>query len=152
VRRWPKRSPRPASHRSSWGLEITETALTEDLETVSIALGRLEQLEVQLAVDDFGTGYGSLTYLRSFPIDAVKIDQTFVTNLGHDRHNSAIITAVVAMARALGLTVVSEGVESQEQVIGLRALGCDHAQGYYFSRPLPADEFHTLINRGKSPT
>ncbi|HLF40369.1 MAG TPA: EAL domain-containing protein, partial [Acidimicrobiia bacterium] len=120
-------------------LEITESVLMEDVETSIDALLGLKALGVRLAVDDFGTGYSSLSYLRRFPIDVVKLDRSFVAGLGVDPAATAIVSAVVNLSHALGLTVVAEGVETEEQLVALRALRCDRAQGYYWSRPLPPE-------------
>ncbi|MBA2287709.1 MAG: EAL domain-containing protein [Ktedonobacteraceae bacterium] len=121
-------------------LEITEGTLMDDPERVRAVLTRLRDIGVQIAIDDFGTGYSSLGYLKGLPIDEIKIDKTFVLGLGLDAEAAdvAIVQAVVAMARPLGCVVVAEGVESEETGQVLQELGCDLAQGYYFSRPLPA--------------
>ena len=119
-------------------LEITESVLMEDVASSVEALLGLKALGVRLAIDDFGTGYSSLSYLRRFPVDIVKIDRSFVAGLGVDPAAEAIVAAVVNLAHALGLVVVGEGVETQEQLVMLRALGCDRAQGFLWSRPLAA--------------
>ena len=106
------------------------------------------RLGVQLAVDDFGTGYSSLSYLRRFPVDVLKVDQSFVSGLGHDPEDSAIVQAVVHMGRALRLTTVAEGVETGHHVIELRELDCDLAQGYHFARPRPADAVTEMLDAG----
>ena len=103
---------------------------------------------IRVAVDDFGTGYSSLSYLRRFPIDSLKIDQSFVREIGVEGEDSAIVTAVINMARSLKLQVVAEGVETAQELEFLRAHDCDQAQGYYFSRPVPADDFALLLTRG----
>ena len=121
-------------------LEITESVLMEDVASSVEALLGLKALGVRLAIDDFGTGYSSLSYLRRFPVDVVKIDRSFVTGLGVDPAAEAIVAAVVNLAHALGLVVVGEGVETEEQLVALRALGCDRAQGFLWSRPLPSNE------------
>ena len=119
-------------------LEITESVLMEDAGTAVDALGRLRALGVHLCVDDFGTGYSSLAYLRRFPVDALKVDRSFVAGLGEDPEDSAIVEAVVSMAHSLRLSVVAEGVETDEQLARLRDLGCELAQGFYFAAPVPS--------------
>jgi len=131
-------------------LEITESVLLDDVDAAVEALGRLRDLGVRLAIDDFGTGYSSLSYLRRFPVDAVKIDRSFVTGLGRDPAADAIVAAVVNVSRALGLTVVAEGVETDEQLVALRALGCEWAQGYLWSEPLSPTAAHRWI-RARRP-
>jgi len=129
-------------------LEITESVLMDDIELTVATLRRLKALGVQLAVDDFGTGYSSLSYLRRFPIDILKVDQSFVSGLGHDPEDSAIVQAVVHMGRALGLTTVAEGVETAHHLIELRELDCDVAQGYHFARPRPAEGISRMLEAG----
>ena len=126
-------------------LELTESAVMEDTELYVELLAALHRLGVRLAIDDFGTGYSSLTYLKRLPVDTLKIDQAFVAGLGCDASDTAIVRSVVALAHALGLQVVAEGVETQSQVDELTALGCDLAQGFYFARPLPAAELSELL-------
>jgi EAL domain-containing protein (putative c-di-GMP-specific phosphodiesterase class I) len=123
---------------SLW-FEITETALLTDARAATTALREVEQLGVHIAVDDFGTGYSSLTYLKRFPVEAIKIDRSFVAGLGIDDDDSTIVEAVVQLGRSLGVTVVAEGVESPLQLSRLRELKCDRGQGYLFGRPRPAD-------------
>jgi EAL domain-containing protein (putative c-di-GMP-specific phosphodiesterase class I) len=129
----------------SLSFEITESVLMEDLDLSIESLVGLKALGVRLAVDDFGTGYSSLAYLKRLPIDTLKIDRAFVDGLGTDPNDSAIVTAVVGVARALGLAVTAEGVETDIQFEELRRLGCDYAQGFRFSRPIPADDFVRFI-------
>ena len=107
-------------------------------------LEELKNLGVMLALDDFGTGYSSLSNLKQFPIDIVKIDQTFVADLEHDPASRAIVFAVIELAHTLDMTVVAEGVENIEQHRLLAALGCDFCQGFYFARPMTADDLHAL--------
>ncbi len=122
---------------SLW-LEITETALMADTSAATRALRGLRGLGLHLAVDDFGTGYSSLTYLKRFPVEAIKVDRSFVTGLGLEADDTSIVEAVVHLGHSLGLTVVAEGVETPLQLNRLRELGCDRAQGYLFGRPRPA--------------
>jgi len=129
-------------------LEITESVLMDDVDVTVATLRRLKALGVQLAVDDFGTGYSSLSYLRRFPVDVLKVDQSFVSGLGHDPEDSAIVQAVVAMGKALQLTTVAEGVETAHHLIELRELDCDVAQGYHFARPRPAEAISRMLEAG----
>jgi diguanylate cyclase (GGDEF)-like protein/PAS domain S-box-containing protein len=121
-------------------LELTESALMDDAEVSLLALRSLKSLGVRLAIDDFGTGYSSLAYLRRFPIDAVKIDRSFVSGLGSRSEDGAIVTAVLSLADALGLLAIAEGVEQVLQRDELVRLGCEAAQGFLFSPPRPAEE------------
>ncbi len=126
-------------------LEITESVLLDDTGPALKTLRELKDLGVQLSMDDFGTGYSSLGYLKKFPIDSVKVDRSFVDGLGSDAEDSAIVAGVVSLGRALGLTVVGEGVETEGQLTSLVALGCDHAQGFFFSPPRPAGEIAAML-------
>ncbi len=121
-------------------LEITESALMKDAAAALVVLRALKEIGVLLAIDDFGTGYSSLSYLQRFPLDIIKVDRMFIEVLGGGPEGEEIVSAVISLAHALGLKVVAEGVETVEQLIVLRALRCDFAQGYLFSRPLPAEE------------
>jgi EAL domain-containing protein (putative c-di-GMP-specific phosphodiesterase class I) len=122
-------------------LEITEGILLEHSEGTLQTLDELKAIGVTLAIDDFGTGYSSLAYLKRFPIDRLKIDQSFVRDIATDSEDLAIVRAIVAMAQALYLDVIAEGVETREQLVLLQREGCKDCQGYYFSRPLDADSF-----------
>jgi diguanylate cyclase (GGDEF)-like protein len=126
-------------------LELTEGALIDETETAAAALRDLKGLGIRLVLDDFGTGYSSLASLQRLPFDSIKLDRTFVSRLGDDRVDHAIVTAVVALAQTLDLTVIAEGVETEEQLAIVKALGCHHAQGFYFSRPVEPEEFGVLL-------
>jgi EAL domain-containing protein (putative c-di-GMP-specific phosphodiesterase class I) len=129
-------------------LEVTESVLVEESANASSTLTALSDLGVRLVLDDFGTGYSSLSYLNRFPFDALKIDRSFIEGLGIEQERSAIVEAVIGMARALSLDVIAEGVENQTQVAELLRLGCDFAQGHLFSRPLPAAKIDSLMREG----
>ena len=126
-------------------LEITESVLMDDVEMSADTLGRLHALGVHLAVDDFGTGYSSLSYLRRFPVDVLKVDQSFVDGLGEDSSDSAIVTAIITLAHTLGLRAVAEGVETALQLAELRRLGCDRAQGFHMARPASGHDVGELL-------
>ncbi|MGQ3094948.1 MAG: putative bifunctional diguanylate cyclase/phosphodiesterase [Roseateles sp.] len=131
-------------HRSIQ-LEITENNLMKDLQNVIPSLHRLNEVGVEISIDDFGTGYSSLAYLTTLPISEVKVDRTFVRDLGITPQSSAVVTAIIALARALGLRVVAEGVETLRQMEVLHRLGCSLMQGFLFSKALPADELERWI-------
>ena len=139
---------RPSSHiladtglaPANLTLEITESALMNDAASALRVLRALKDLGVTLAIDDFGTGYSSLSYLQRFPLDILKIDKSFVDELGDGQGGAEIVAAVIKLAHALGLQVIAEGVETELQLDELRRLDCDFAQGYLFSRPVPAHE------------
>lgn len=131
-------------------LEVTETALITDVGASAARLGQLKGLGVALAIDDFGTGRASLSYLHQFPVDVVKIDRSFVASLGSGGRADEVSRAVIRLANELHMTTVAEGVETLEQIHLLRLLGCDLAQGYYFSRPLPPDQLLPLL-RARAP-
>jgi EAL domain-containing protein (putative c-di-GMP-specific phosphodiesterase class I) len=127
------------------GLDLTETTLMHEAEPALALLEALHELGVALALDDFGTGYSSLTYLHRFPVDVLKVDRSFVVNLGRDARTSTIVTGVTAMAHALGMVVVAEGVEASDQLASLRALGCDVAQGNFLAPPMPRPQLDELL-------
>jgi diguanylate cyclase (GGDEF)-like protein/PAS domain S-box-containing protein len=131
-------------------LELTESVLMKHADSAASILQSVRERGVQVAVDDFGTGYSSLSYLQKFPVDALKIDQSFVGRIGTGPDDASIVTAVISMARSLRLRVVAEGVETLEQLEFLRARQCDEAQGYYFSRPVPPQQFANLLRAGLS--
>jgi diguanylate cyclase (GGDEF)-like protein len=128
-------------------IELTESGvITQDVATVS-QLQKLKDLGVSIAIDDFGTGYSALGYLRRFPVDVIKIDRSFVGAISASPDDAAFVSAVIAMARRLDLTVVAEGVETAEQLSFLRENACDLAQGFLFSKPVPPEEFRALLSR-----
>jgi diguanylate cyclase (GGDEF)-like protein/PAS domain S-box-containing protein len=126
-------------------LEITESAAMSDMPAFITATQRLKGLSVSLSIDDFGTGFSSLSYLRQFHIDRLKIDQSFVRDIVHDPSSAAIITAIINLAHGLNLAAIAEGVETEAQLQFLRSHDCDEMQGYYFSRPLAASDFEVLL-------
>jgi EAL domain-containing protein (putative c-di-GMP-specific phosphodiesterase class I) len=128
------------------GLEITEGLLLDDVAATAETLGALRSMGVRLMLDDFGTGYSSLGYLRRYPIDLIKIDRSFVNDLGEDgAGDAAIVEAIVGMAKALGMGVIPEGVETAGQLERLIGLGCDFAQGFHLGRPMPAAAIGPLL-------
>jgi diguanylate cyclase (GGDEF)-like protein/PAS domain S-box-containing protein len=127
-------------------LELTESTLIDDAISVDIVLRELRELGISLALDDFGTGYSSLTHLRTFPISVVKIDKSFVRAIGTEREDTAIVAAVIGLAKNLGLYVVAEGVETPAQRVLLHQLGCDYLQGYLLSEPIPNDAIPDLLD------
>ncbi|MDA8127895.1 MAG: EAL domain-containing protein [Betaproteobacteria bacterium] len=127
------------------GLEVTESAIMENPEATIGTLATLKALGIELSLDDFGTGYSSLSYLKRFPIDKLKIDQSFIHDISTDASDDAMVTAIIAMAHYLGIRVVAEGVETGAQLAYLREHACDEYQGYLFSRPLPADAVQGLF-------
>jgi len=129
-------------------LEITESIVMDDAEESIRAFWALRDMDVRVSVDDFGTGYSSLSYLKRLPVDVLKIDKSFVDDIETDTNDVEIIRAIIAMAHSLNLDVVAEGVETAPQLDCLRAAGCDQLQGYYFSRPLPADKMTALLRNG----
>ena len=130
-------------------LEITESLIMCQADSSVFLLERLHQLGVSLSIDDFGTGYSSLAYLKRFPVQSIKIDQSFVRDLTTDTDDAAIVTAVVAMAKSLKLKVIAEGVETREQLDFLTKLHCDEYQGYHFGRPVPAESFVRYLQRSR---
>ena len=130
-------------------LEITETGLMKGQQGVFPALHRLNDIGVRISIDDFGTGYSSLSYLTTLPISELKIDGSFVRDLGRTPQSEAVATAIIALSRSLGLGVVAEGVETERQAQVLKGLGCNVMQGYLFSRPLPADDFERWVSRAR---
>ena len=126
-------------------LEITEGIVIQNIDDTIAKMLRLKKLGVTFAMDDFGTGYSSLTYLKRLPVDVLKIDQSFVRDATNDPNDAEIIRAIVAMARSLGLEMIAEGVEQQDQLDFLLKEGCHFYQGYLYSRPVPLPEFRALL-------
>jgi len=127
-------------------LEITESVVMDDVESAIAVLKQMKALNVKLGIDDFGTGYSSLSYLSRFPTDTLKVDKSFVglMELG-EGENVAIVRTIVALAHALGMDVIAEGVETAAQLTRLRAIGCEYGQGYFFAQPLPSDAATALM-------
>jgi EAL domain-containing protein (putative c-di-GMP-specific phosphodiesterase class I) len=132
-------------------LEITESVLVHDADRAVVLLEELKALGVKLSLDDFGTGYSSLSYLRRFPVDAVKVDRTFIAGLGDNPTENSIVLAVRDVTRSLGLGIVAEGIETPEQLRILQALDYEKGQGYYFARALPIDDLHQRLRTGRTP-
>jgi EAL domain-containing protein (putative c-di-GMP-specific phosphodiesterase class I) len=128
-------------------LEITESVLMQEVDKTLVALNALKDAGIALSIDDFGTGYSSLSYLQRLPIDTIKIDRSFVKDLHLGADDSAICAAILAMASQLGLNVVAEGVETREQLIFLRQHGCNHVQGFIFSKALSPDDFVAMLEK-----
>ena len=131
-------------------MEVTESVIVGGHEEAIAALAKLDAMHIRIAIDDFGTGYSGLSYLKQFPIHTVKIDQSFIRDLTIDKEDEAIVRAIIAMSRSLGLTVVAEGVESAQQLAMLSELGCDLVQGYYFSEPLSLEAANSHIANQRS--
>ena len=129
-------------------LELTEGMLLDNIEDTIATMGALNELGVKFSLDDFGTGYSSLQYLKRLPLDQIKIDQSFVRNITSDPNDAAIVQTIIAMAETLGLNVVAEGVETEAQREFLEVRGCNHYQGYLFSRPVPIEQFEALLKQG----
>lgn len=132
-------------------LELTESILMRDIDATVQTLDKLKSMGLTLAIDDFGTGYSSLSYLKRFPIDALKIDRSFIMDVVSNQNDAAIASAIIALARSLNLDVVAEGVETEEQVDFLVQRGCDKMQGFLYSKPLPAADFEALLAAGGHP-
>ena len=133
---------------ASLELELTESVLMKRAESTVSMLRSLRSRGIQVAVDDFGTGYSSLSYLRKFPVDALKIDQSFVRQIATSPDDATIVTAIISMCRSLKLRVVAEGVETQQELAFLQDHECDEAQGFYFCRPILSDRFAKLLASG----
>ncbi|MDO8404819.1 EAL domain-containing protein [Pseudomonas sp. B14-6] len=132
-------------------LEITEGVLMQNVDATVTALNRIKAMGVRLAIDDFGTGYSSLSYLRRFPIDVLKIDQSFIRGLSRDINDAALVSAIISLGKSLKLTIIAEGVETLEQLDFLKAHQCEEGQGYYFSKAVAPDDFVHYLTSVKSP-
>jgi len=130
-------------------LEITESVAMHDAERTTATLHALRAVGIHLSIDDFGTGFSSLAYLRRFPLSKLKVDQSFVRNLNVSEHDTSIARTVILLGHSLKLTVIAEGVETKEQLDVLRHMGCEEMQGYYFSRPVPAADLSALLKEGR---
>ena len=128
-------------------LEITENVLIDDFSRAVSILHRLKALGVQIAMDDFGSGYSSLSYLHAFPFDKIKIDSTFIGDLEHNHHSMAIVRAIIPLGHSLSVPILAEGVETQAQRAFLRQEGCDEVQGYLTGRPQPIESYAHLTGR-----
>jgi EAL domain-containing protein (putative c-di-GMP-specific phosphodiesterase class I) len=126
-------------------IEVTETVLVKDPHVALDTLRRIRALGVRVALDDFGTGYSSLSYLRLFPFDRIKIDRSFVQDLGQRQDSQVIVHAIVDIAAGLGMTITAEGIETTEQATYLRQIGCHEFQGFLFARPAPANQLVGVI-------
>jgi EAL domain-containing protein (putative c-di-GMP-specific phosphodiesterase class I) len=126
-------------------LEITESTMMEDTESILKLLMRIKSLGIRLAIDDFGTGYSSLSYLQQFPIDILKIDRSFVDGIESSQQKNAVARTIINLSGTLQLSTIAEGVEKTEQAEILRELGCDYGQGYFFARPVPIEQFEELL-------
>ncbi len=130
-------------------LELTESSVMSNAETTIETLRTLKEIGIHISIDDFGTGYSSLNYLKKFPADYLKIDQSFVRDATTEPHDAAIVRAIITLAQSLGLKVIAEGVETEEQLEFLHLLRCNEIQGYLLSRPLPAEEFRRKFLSGE---
>ena len=130
-------------------LEITETMLMQNAEYLSPLLKKLRNMDVKLHIDDFGSGYSSLSYLRYFPVDVLKIDRSFTAGICSDSDNLQIVRAITALAHSLNMNVIAEGVETEEQIIKLKSLQCDLMQGYYFARPMGSEKIEKLLRESR---
>jgi EAL domain-containing protein (putative c-di-GMP-specific phosphodiesterase class I) len=132
-------------HQNALEFEVTESMVIDQLDTVRCSLTELKNMGIQIAVDDFGTGYASLSYLTRLPVQSVKIDRSFIERMSERESDRILAAAIVAMAQSIGLNVIAEGVETQEQLEMLKGFGCDEMQGFLYSMPLTADQVTALL-------
>jgi EAL domain-containing protein (putative c-di-GMP-specific phosphodiesterase class I) len=130
-------------------LELTESVVMHNLQESARQMERLRSLGVGISIDDFGTGYSSLSYLRSLPIDTLKIDQSFLAEIDSEPNTMPLVRAIVALAHSLNLSVVAEGVETEQQLEALRSVGCDRVQGYLVGEPMSPEQIAELLRRSK---
>ena len=148
------RSGNPQRERdaaAATGIEITESALVQDLAAAQEVLGALRDIGVRIALDDFGTGYSSLYHLRNFKIDTIKIDRSFIQSMGVERESAEIVSALLGLGKGRGLTVIAEGVESHDQEAALAELGCQEGQGFLFSEAVSAESSLELLRQLRRP-
>ena len=126
-------------------MEITESSAMQDPDFTIAILKKFTEMGIEIAIDDFGTGYSSLAYLKRFPLQKLKIDRSFIQDLNHKEESQAIVSAIIAMSRNLGLKVLAEGVETKQQFDYLKQQGCEQIQGYFFSPPLRAEKFEQIF-------
>lgn len=136
-----------AVHPGLLCIELTESTLIKNVDDAVSTMNQLREHGIPISIDDFGTGYSSLAYLNRFPIETLKVDQTFVRNIHADSGNRAIVDAIMALGRSMQLSIIAEGVETAEELACLQELGCQHYQGYYFGRPVPFDELQTIVRQ-----
>jgi EAL domain-containing protein (putative c-di-GMP-specific phosphodiesterase class I) len=130
-------------------LEITETTAVQDVELTKTVLEEIQRMGIKLSMDDFGTGYSSLSYLQQLPLDSLKIDRSFITDLGSNPKDAQIVRAIISMAHGLKLNVIAEGVETVEQLQFLQGLNCQEGQGYFFNRPLHPSDAAVVLQEGR---
>ena len=128
-------------------MEITETCLVESMDVANTVLNQLEQLGIHIALDDYGSGFSSLAYVRTLPIHCLKIDRGFIHDIRNSPDDAVIVSSIITLAHNLKMCVVAEGVELVDQLVHLKTAGCDQVQGYFFSRPVPADQASELLSR-----
>ena len=130
---------------ASLNIEMTESVVMERADLGAPLLQVLRDSKIRVSVDDFGTGYSSLSYLRKLPLDALHIDQSFIRQITANPADTAVVSTIIAMGRSLNLRVIAEGVETEEELAFLKLHGCDEAQGFYFGRPMPSEDFARLL-------